>query len=220
VKLAQPLFVFDFETNGLSFETDRTVIPIQVAGLALDPTTLKVIPGSEFESLMRPEDMATLDDNPEKKGALAVNKKRPEDIAKAPTVEVVMRRFASHVKQYQKGVRRPYAAGKNIRSFDLPLLDRVCRDHSFADKDGKNSLFDRRIQFDIEDDLHRWFGFGDVLPNMKMDTLRGFLGMDKTNSHDAGKDVAQTAWFLAKILRLYRELQPKIKFAGSAAGVI
>lgn len=208
-----PLLVMDFETNGLSVET---CCPVQLACLALDPVSLRVIPGSEFDTKMRPVILDTVDDTEEKRKALEINGLTKEDLADAPEVSVGIKRFVEHVKGLNKK-KVVYAAGYNLRNFDLPLLDRLCRDHGLANKRGENPIFSRSAVFDLKDDIVRWFFAANDLNNISFDGLRRYFGLSSDGAHQAMVDVRQTAWMLTKMLRLYAELKPRIQFRGSAA---
>ena len=48
-----------------------------------------------------------------------------------------------------------------------------------------------------------------------MDTLREYFGIDSSNSHDALKDVKDTAEILIRFLKLHRKLFAKIQFKDS-----
>jgi DNA polymerase III epsilon subunit-like protein len=208
--LKKAIVVFDLETGSLGIDTCEVV---EVACLALDPVTLRPLPGSEFSSRLRPENFDNL--QPE---ALRVNGLSVADLEVAPPRAVVMRKFFDHVKRFSMtgAMGKPIAAGKNIRAFDLPILDRVSRQLKCATEGGRQKAFDLRTQFDIEDDLFRWFGHSEAMPNLKMDTVREHFGMPAEGAHTAMVDVRQTAWLVAQFLGLYRRQAERVKFAGSA----
>lgn len=206
--------MLDTETNGLQTDTLQL---LQVACVAIDPQKLALVPGSEFDSYCRPTDWATLDDTPDRKRALEINGIQKADLEAAPGPHAVMKAMRDHVKKFTKGAMRPHAGGKNIRAFDLPILDRYCREAGIEDKDGRNPMFDSRVQYDIEDHLEYWFRHTDELPSLSMDNVRDYFGISKQGSHNAVKDVKDEAWLLVKFLKLYRTLLPKIPFRGAAA---
>jgi hypothetical protein len=212
--------VIDFETGGQICHKDgrldvEAVEPIQVAFLALHPDTLKLVPGSEFCSMMRATSRDVL--NP---GALAVNKKTPDEIMAAPERSIVWKRFSEHVKKYNvKGgsiYGAPIAAGKNIRGFDMDIVHGLCQKWGPCDKGGRQTLFNQRTMLDLEDDIWRFFSHRDELVNHKMDTLRDYFGISHENSHDALVDCRQTAWMIAKYIKLYRNISHKVSFKNSA----
>ena len=63
--------------------------------------------------------------------------------------------------------------------------------------------------------LFYWFEYNNELKNYTLDNLRDYLGIDKTNAHDALKDVKDTAEIMIRFLKLHRSLSSKIKFRGS-----
>lgn len=201
---AKNVVVFDFETNGLDTET---LDPIEIACCVIDRRSMKIIEGSEFESLMCPENPSMVDNTEGKRKALSINKIDPEKVKQAPKIDVVWKRFCEHVQKYNIQGTSPFGAaipaGKNIRSFDMPIVNRLCKKYNFVDKGGKQNIFSQREMIDLEDDLYRWFGRSTRLPNLKMDTLREYLGISSENSHRAMVDVKQTAELIIKFQSLY-----------------
>lgn len=214
-KSGRLVFVLDTETNSLCTNTLQL---LQVACVAFDPVKLAIVPGSEFASYCRPTDWATLDDTPDKKRALEINGIPRAELENAPSPHAVMKAFRDHVKKFARGVARPHAGGKNIRTFDLPILDRFCREAGIADKDGFNPMFDRRVQYDADDDLERWFRHVEgEMPSLSMDNVRDYFGISKVGAHNAVKDVQDEARIIMKFLQLYRTLLPRIPFRGALA---
>lgn len=219
---AQPkyVFVFDFETGGTITHVDGrldadAVEPIQIAGLAIDVNSLRVVPGSTFSSMMRATSRDVL-----KQEALRVNKKTPDEIMAAPDRETVWKRFTEHVKKFNPRPGSPYTApipaGKNIRGFDLPIVEGLCRKWGPSDKSGRQTLFNQRTSIDLEDDIWRFFVHRpEELPDHKMDTVRGYFGISSDNAHDALVDVQQTTGLIIKFIKLYRTLGERVTFKDS-----
>jgi hypothetical protein len=89
------IFVYDFET----WNSDpRTCEVVQVAGLAIDPRNLEVVPNSEYKSYLRPLDMKNFSPK-----AIEVNGIKPEMVENAPDRESVWRSFAAHVAKFGRG---------------------------------------------------------------------------------------------------------------------
>jgi DNA polymerase III epsilon subunit-like protein len=201
------ILVFDFETNGLD---TRTCEPIQVAGMALDPVSLKPLPGATFESLMRPDNLDAIDDTPEKRKALEINGKSKRMLADAPAQSEVWRSFVAFVKQFNPRGNSPFSAplpaGKNIRAFDLPIARRLCETHKTP------WPFNDRESEDLEDHLRAWFDGSDELPDYKMDTIRKYFGLSMAGAHDALVDVKQTAMLIAFFRKACRACRPRINF--------
>ncbi len=201
----QDIIVFDFETGGLSWETDEA---IQIAGKAYNCRTLEpysIEQGGEFCSLMKPLRPEGL-----KADALKVNKKTVEELMKAPDQKVIWNQFVAWVNKFNKennGYGAPIAAGKNIRSFDLMFAAKLNQLH--CPKKDKTLLFSNRLQLDLEDFLFHWFENEKEPVNYKMDTVRPYFGLSSEFGHDAMEDARQTGTLIMKFLKIYRELQKR-----------
>lgn len=202
--------VYDFETYGLDPKTSEV---IQVGMKAYNGVTLEPIPvsqGGEFESMMKPLYPERLD-SPGAQKALECNKKTKAQILAAPDQKVVWQRAIKWVAQWNNKQApfggKPIACDKNIRNFDTHFL--LALNTLYGPQKEKTYLFNNRLNVDLEDFLHHWFSFDETLPNLKMDTVREYFGMDSTNGHDALCDVQQTGDLIMKFLRLYRTLSQK-----------
>jgi len=209
------LLILDTETWSLDTQTCEIV---ELAAIVLDGETLDTIEGGEFQSYIKPVKWDNYD-----KRAIEVNKITPELLQdkgreRKPTFEA----FESFCKQFRiKGMKfgsEPIAAGKNIKAFDLPIIDRVCREEGMASKDGLNKFFNRRIILDLEDVLWFWFrGYkGEKPPSMKMDDLRPYFGLSSEGAHGALVDVKQEALLLKRFLQLPNKY--KVDFKGALIG--
>jgi DNA polymerase III epsilon subunit-like protein len=210
------LLVFDTETGSLDVATAEI---LSIAAVAIDPQTLERVPNGEFYSLMRPENMANVQD-----GALAVNKLTRAELAKAPPRELVWRKFVDFVRQQNPKGRSPFTApiacGKNIRAFDLPLCARLCAQYGDVDKAGRPNIFNQRWTLDLEDFLWLWFESRQDLPSYKLDDVREYMGLSKDGAHSAITDAQQTADLIVHFLRLHRRVSPKVQFKNSLAGKV
>ncbi len=219
---AQPKYLisFDFETCGkFSYIEGRldadAIEPIQIACEAIDFDNLRVVPGSQFCSMMRATSRDVIQAE-----ALNVNKKKPDDIMAAPDRETVWKRFVEHVKKFNPRPGSPYTApipaGYNIRGFDMPIIEGLCRKWGPADKNGRQTLFNQMSMVDILQDVHRFFAHRpEDLPDMKLDTVRKYVGLSREGAHDAGVDVAQTSALVIKFIKLYRTLGERVSFKDS-----
>lgn len=196
------IIVFDFETGGLD---TAKLEPLSLAAIALDPRTLQEKDRWQAKRI-RPLDMNNLS-----QGALDVNGIKREELMDAPEQKLVWAEFAKFCKKHNpKGASpfsAPIAAGKNIRNFDLPIAERLCRTYGNVDKGGRPNLFNPRKIIDLEDLIWSWFENSDDLENYKMDTLRAYFGMSTEGAHDAMVDTEQTAELIVRILRLQRWLK-------------
>lgn len=209
------IIVFDFETGGL--DTGSTE-PIEIAAIAINPRDLNPILGGKFYSLCKPTDWGIVSDE-----ALKINGKTREQLQKAPEQSVVWESFVKFIKQYnpRKGsnITAPIPGGKNIRGFDLPIFNRLCRKYKFVDGKGIENVFNRRKVYDLEDFIEIWFEGSNELPNQKMDTIREYFGMSTDNAHEAMTDTVQTAQLIIRFMKLHRNTFPKINFKNSCASL-
>lgn len=204
------IIVFDFETGSLDIEKCEV---IQIAAKAINRKTLQPINNAVFSSLVKPLDFNNLQE-----AALAVNKKTKEELSLAPTLDVVWGKFIDFISTFSSGksnIMAPIPAGKNIRFFDMPIFQRICRQLGYIEKDSVQPYFNRRNMFDLDEIMLLWFENSDDMPNMKMDTIRDHFGMSKANAHDALVDVEQTADLITYFLKLHRSIYPKVKFKDS-----
>lgn len=203
---------FDFETGSADPKTTQI---IQIAAVGINTRRLTIT--DSFESLICPEDMDAIED-----GALAVNKKTREELATAPHPEVVWKQFANFVNKFNYK-KTPYTApipcGYNIRGFDMPIVERYCQMYGPIDaKKGCQGLFNSFLMWDVMDDIYRWTENTKDIPNMKLDTVREYMGISTANSHDALVDVKHTAAIAIRYMGLYRKLYAKIPFKGAFSG--
>lgn len=214
--------VFDFETSGLHPEKDDLV---QIAAIMIDPRGLEFIPGSEFNSLVRPVGLMEGDDEEiidarwaASARAFEVNGKKREDLEKAALPEHVWKEFVNHVAKYNKaGARndawsRPIACGHNIQGFDLNWVDVYSMRYGTLDAYGKPKLFNPRTILDTINLCFYWFENSQEPDNFKMDTLRDFVGLKPGERHDALGDCKATGELLIRFMKIHRHYSPKVKF--------
>jgi DNA polymerase III alpha subunit (gram-positive type) len=206
--------VFDCETWG---RNPRRCELVQLAAVVLDGDTLAPLPGGEFVSYVKPADWNNYETDAI--NLTGITRKVLEE--KGRDRKVAFEAFDAFCKQFRvKGAGfggHPIAAGKNIRHFDLPILDRVSVAERMASKDGLNKFFDRKMVVDLEDVLWYWFqGRAEQPPSFKMDDLRTYLGMDQADHHEALMDARQEALVIKKFLLLHRRVN--VKFQGALAG--
>jgi DNA polymerase III epsilon subunit-like protein len=225
-KAKRNVLVFDCETWGI--DTRRCEL-VELAAVVLDGESLEFVRGAEFQCYIRPVRWDNLDEQ-----AVAVTGITPDmlrtgkhsktgESVKVMDRPAALQAFDAFVKEYRvKGAGFggcPVVAGKNIRHFDLPLLDRVSREEKMASKDGLNKFFDRKMVIDLEDLLWLWFeGRAERPPSMKMDDLRPYLGLKVPEKHSALLDAKEEGAIIRRFLRLHRRVSPSVPFAGSMAG--
>lgn len=211
------IIVFDFETSNINPDLCEIV---QVAGVAVNPVTLEIFPGSEFNSLMCPLDWDNFDDC-----TIAVHKKTREELLKAPHPNEVWRAFTSWTRQFTMGGSNskfsvPIAAGHNILGFDLPIARRYCLNYgpkreedSWGGKRVDQGLFSPLTTYDTLQQARYWLWDRPELGKFSLNTLRDYFGMPKEsieNAHDALQDVKDTAVILKKFLNITRTCAPWI----------
>lgn len=214
--------MWDTETNSLY--PDENGEMVQIACVGIDPRTLSIIPGSEFESLMKPVQILSGSEAEIRtkwnkcNGAWEKNKMTRKKLENAPLPEHVLKAFSDHVKQYNgKGFNgRPIACGHNIQGFDLPWLDMLCKRHKIAcDKNGKQNIFNSRTILDTLNLCFLWWEDLPEPPSLGMDILRPWLGFSSEGAHTADNDVAVCAEMLISFMKIHRRFAKKVNFKGA-----
>jgi DNA polymerase III epsilon subunit-like protein len=225
--------VFDFETDG----SDPSVCsPVQLSAVMIDTQRLEIIKDSEFNVYLRPERL-------EKAGASAtsdiysdsdilewhgkVKGIEKEEVFKQwvdyPEQKHSWKQFTSYLDNYHNvfGKRSksqfsaPIASGYNIIRFDMKIVNRLSAKFGNLNKESITNLFHPRDQIDIMNVAWLWLESQSDVKSLSLDNLRDYLGIDKTNAHDAVKDVKDCAEILIRFLRLHRNLSSKVKFKDS-----
>lgn len=173
LRLERPLVFFDLETTGTDPARDRIV---EICLLRLEPggrrdvRTRRINPGRPIP----PE-------------ATAIHGIRDEDVRDAPTFRQVAKGFLEFVEGAD-------LAGFNVKRFDLPLLDRECRDC------GLDLGLARRRVIDAMTIFHR------KEPRDLSAAVRFYLGREHEGAHGAEADVEASAAVLAAQLERYDDL--------------
>lgn len=211
------IIVFDFETTG---RNPHKCQPTQIAAVAIHARKLELQPGGVFESKIR----CIVDDekaikagfDPVEEKALEVTRKTRAEISKGPLPKTVWKKFGNFVNKYNyKGTSwyAPIAAGYNINSYDMPIVNRMCKAFDpWDDKKQEQKLFNPIFTMDVMQHVYCWFEDNADVTGYGMDFMRDYFGMPKDNAHDALQDVKDTANILIKFLKLQRSLSKKIKF--------
>lgn len=215
------------ETDG----SDPTICsPVQLAAIMVDPIKLEIIKDSEFNINLKPEKLETGSDNPYTDSDILdwhskVRNSSPEKILEEwksyPAQQKSWDMFISYLDKYHSRSTKksmfsaPIAAGYNIFRFDLKIVERLSKKYDNVSNEGTPSLFYPRDTIDVMNLVFYWFEGSKEIKNLTMDTLREYLGIDSKNSHDALKDVKDTAEILIRFLRLHRKLSAKVQFKNS-----
>lgn len=219
--MLKTICVFDFETDG---KDPNTCSPVEVGCVMIDPYSLEIIEGSEFNSYIKPEGI----DSPEyltgEEGEKRLETVRwhaklrkcsEQDILdkwkNAPLLEVVWQLFVAHVEKYNKEKTQyeaPIAAGMNIKNFDLVIVSRLNK------KLGVKRLFNHEI-IDIRDISLLLLIWDNTLKSRSMDSLRSYFGMAESEAHTAIADVKDSALIISRCLKYFKAGFRKDKFRNS-----
>lgn len=226
--------VFDFETDG----SDPTVCsPVQLSAVIVDTQRLEIIKDSEFNTYLKPEriehaagspDMSVYGDSDILEWHGKVKGVDKSDIfnswLKYPEQKHSWQQFISYLDNYHQKNRKsksqfsaPIACGYNIIRFDMKIVHRLSNKYGNTNKENNTNIFHPRDQIDLMNIAWLWFENLPEIKSLSLDNLREYLGIDKTNAHDAIKDVKDCAEILIRFLRLHRSLSSKIKFRNSFA---
>lgn len=204
--------------------------PVQLAAIMVDPIKLEIIKDSEFNINLKPEKLDLNVDNPYTDSDILdwhskVRGSTPdailEDWKTYPAQEKSWKMFINYLDKYHSRSSKknifsaPVAAGYNIFRFDLKITERLSKKYHNVTNEGTSSLFYPRDTIDVMNLVFYWFEGSKEIKNLTMDTLREYLGISKENSHDALKDVKDTAEILIRFLKLHRKLFDKVKFRNS-----
>jgi DNA polymerase III epsilon subunit-like protein len=224
--------VFDFETDG----SDPSVCsPVQLSAVMVDTQRLEIIKDSEFNAFLKPErielskdptiDIYSDSDILEWHGKVkGVDKTEIfNSWTSYPDQKYTWQQFSNYLDNYHNVYGKksksqfsaPMACGYNIIKFDMKIINRLSQKYGNVNKENSTNLFHPRDQIDLMNIVWLWFeSFSDV-KSLSLDNIRDYLGIDKTNAHDALKDVRDCANILVRFLRLHRRLGQKINFKGS-----
>ena len=223
----QKFCVFDLETDG---SNPDVCSPVQIAAVIIDPFRLEIVKDSEFNITLKPaaleekeeyayEDSDVLDFHAKVRGC--AKDKILSDWHSYQKQEHGWKMFVSYLDMYHTRSDRkscfsaPIAAGYNINRFDLKIIDRLSQKYKNINKEGKSSLFYPRDVVDLMNVVFYWFEGNNELKNYTLDHVRDYFGLSIEGSHDALKDVKDTAELLIRFMRLFRNTSSKVKFKGS-----
>lgn len=226
----QKICVFDLETDGVNPDLCS---PVQIAAVIIDPVRLEIVKNSEFNITIKPtaleekpdytySDSDVLDFHAKVRGS--TKDKVLESWKAYQKQDHGWNMFISYLEMYHiRSTKKscfsaPIAAGYNINRFDLKIIERLSTKYNNLNKEGKSSIFYPRDVIDIMNLVFYWFEGNNELKNYTLDNLRDYLGINKEGSHDALKDVHDTANILIRFLKLHRNLSDKIKFKSSFIG--
>jgi DNA polymerase III epsilon subunit-like protein len=223
----QKLCVFDLETDGANPDICS---PVQIAAVIVDPLKLEIVKDSEFNISLKP---SALQDNPDYDYAdsdVLDFHAKVRNSTKAAILDSWKefqkqdqgwQMFVSYLSMYHTRSDKkscftaPIAAGYNINRFDLRIVERLSIKYNNLNKEGRSSLFYPRDVIDLMNMMFYWFEGNNELKNYTLDHVREYFGLSAEGSHDALKDVKDTANLLIRFLKLHRNMSKKVKFKGS-----
>lgn len=190
----------------------------------IDGRTKKIIPDSEFNSLIQPvfdaEKCEELGLDPPCQEAYDITGQTEEMLKKAPPLKLVWGNFTDYVNRYSSGKSKwdsVILCGFNSDGYDAEIIRRIagCKPWAFGpfDKEFREcTLFHPARRIDIMQDIGRWLAHDKSVFSISMDSMRKYFGISNEGAHNALVDVKQGAAILEKFLALYDHLGPKIKF--------
>lgn len=211
---SRDIICFDFECGS---RNPHKTQPTQLAALAIDGRNFKL--KGTFNSEIRP----ILDDekaieaglDPLQEEALKITRKTREGLAKAPTPKTVWKKFVTFVEQYNwQGTSffAPIPAGFNIISFDMVIINRLCKEFGpYDEKRETQKLFHQIYKIDLMDNIFMWTEGDPSIKSISMDSLRDRMGISKDNAHDALQDVKDTANIMIKFMKTHRAVYRNLK---------
>lgn len=200
----------DSETSSVDPYTTQL---LSLGAVVVDTQKLEIIEGSDFYSLLKPEDPDKVE-----QGALDVNKLKMEDLLKAPSEKTVWNNFADYARKYKSGNTHwglvPFVTYNGL-AFDLIIFDRMAKKHGHTDKDGRQNIWNRRDQIDMMHHVYSWLKFPGQLDSVSFDNVRKFLGMTADQAHNSLSDAKDTAKLFIRFFKLYKELSVRIPFVNA-----
>lgn len=220
------IICYDFETTS---KTAATTQPVQIGAIAINPRKLEIIPGSEFESLMKPifdeDECERLGLDPLQDDAVAIHGKTRELLEEAPDTRAVWENFVDYVNQYnykKTNFTAPISMGYNIDNFDSVIVNRLCSEEPYNfgpvnKKNGGQDVFSSFMSIDMMKHSFTLFENNKEINSLSADNLiRGHMGYeDKGQSHDALSDVIMVAEYYIRYQRMIRNLVSKKNFKGA-----
>jgi len=220
------IICFDFETDG----KDPTVAnPTELAAVPIDPETLEIRKDLAFETVIKPpgidkDDYFTDARNDTIAFHAKMQECTPDEVIekwkKGIPQKTAWKNFSNYCAKYNVDKRpgqwygEPISAGMNIIGYDLPICRRLCKKYKT-----KMPISDVAI-FDLYHILQLWFESLSEPQDLKMDTLKKFLGIkdkDYGQAHAALPDTLVTAEIITRFMKFIRRQSSVEKFKGSFA---
>ena len=198
--------VFDFETGGK--DSSKCEV-ISIGAAIIHKNKLEVV--DEFSSLMQPRDFDALEQE-----ALNVNGLTVEQLREAPLPDVVFPTWARWIQNHNiskdnNSFGAPIPVGWGSDNFDLPILDRYCKEFGYWDKKwNSRTLMNPVFTFDVMKSVWLLTRVNPDVKNCKLVTVAQHMGIPQEeieeNAHDALWDVQTTAKIAIRYLKLMKYL--------------
>jgi len=200
------LCVLDFETGG----KDKTSCEVlSIGSVIIHSGTLQII--DEFTSLVQPRNFDALEEE-----ALKVNGLTREQLAEAPLPDIIFPAWAKWIQNHNitkdnNSFGAPIPTGWNINNFDLPILDRYCKEFKYWDKKwGSRTLLNPVFTFDVMTEIWLLTRTNPDTKNCKLGDMAIFMGKSEedvtANAHEVMWDVRTTAEIAIRYLKLMKYL--------------
>lgn len=221
---------YDFETVarvGESAKKPEQAEPIQLVAWMVHPRRLEKIAGSEFRTYIQPPFPSTEMDQEVFSWHQKITGKPAQELLdlwySAPEQKLVWAEFMSYIKKYHTGTKSktiftaPIRAGMNIIGYDNVIFDKLCERYGFVNKSNEQNVVMGNRALDLMHLLMPWFENDPEVNSLSLDNMREYFGIDKTNAHDAGKDVDDTIDIASRFLKFHRRTAERIQFKGAFA---
>lgn len=195
--LSNNICCWDTETSSVCAKTCQV---LSIGAVIIDSKKLEIIPNSEFYSLVKPEDVKTVEAK-----ALEINKLNLDELDKAPEINVVWSNFSHYLETYRKGKGKwgcPLSGGYNTSGYDDIIAARL--NERFSIKE----MFHPIHRMDVMSDILRWRHDEDI-KSISFDNIRKWLGMESEGAHNSLKDAKDAAALIIRFLNLYRSIKPR-----------
>jgi len=222
---------YDFETDGLPDSNGfDNVNAIQLSSTIIDPLTLDIVPDSEFNCYIKPDEAdsdgyyerhkSTIDWHCRNKEInidemlKIVNEGVPEKIAWSNFVEYLS-------KYHAKGKRKdkwtaPIPTGENNIAFDNEIIKKYCKKYGNLDARGDVKIMCMNKTIDMKQIYLLFFQHLDNPPNsLSADNVYDWLGIDTSARHDSLVDIRQLSQVFIRFAKYFSKVASGSNFQGS-----
>ena len=217
------IIVFDFETDG---KDHKTCNPTELAAVPVDPDSLEVKTDNIFNVTIKPENIDKDSYFTDSVNETIAWHAKQREVSNAEIIEkwknglplqVAIKNFYDYTAKFHIDKRPgqyivdPIPAGYNIIGYDIPIMERIIKALGY-----KKMPFSTANRFDLYDNICWWFENLEEPKDLKLDTLRDFLGLKKSGqTHEAIYDVLDTANILTRFIKFHRKQASINKFKGA-----